>query len=105
LAEEDFGEIFRITPTDSGKGDDAPEEGEEEEEEQPEKVAPRPSKRPMGGSSGVDAAPSAEGPVKKPKTAPTKGPPRLDSKWVERERIKMLATSGKGDRPKQPGSA
>ncbi|KAK1685949.1 hypothetical protein QYE76_046797 [Lolium multiflorum] len=105
LAEEDFGEIFRIVAADSGKGDDAPEEEEDEEEEEPEKIAPRPSKLPRGKSSRVDAAPSAEGPVKKPKTAPTKAPPHMDSKRAERERIKMLATSGKGAWPKLPGSA
>jgi hypothetical protein len=33
LAEEDFGEIFRIASTDSGKADEDPEEDEEEEEE------------------------------------------------------------------------
>ncbi|KAM0913770.1 hypothetical protein ACQ4PT_011943 [Festuca glaucescens] len=98
LAEEDFGDIFRIAVADSGKAEETPEEEEEEEEEQTEKYAPRPSKRPRGGSSGPDVDPSAEGSAKKAKTTPAGGPRRLDSKHAERERLKMLATSGKGAR-------
>jgi hypothetical protein len=101
LGEEDFGEIFRISTTDSGRADEA---SEEEEEEETEKYAPRPSKLPRGGSSGAHAAPSAEGSAKKPKTVLAGGPQHLDSRRAERERINMLVTSRKGSRPSLPGA-
>ncbi|KAM0925344.1 hypothetical protein ACQ4PT_004266 [Festuca glaucescens] len=105
LAEEDFGELFRLTAADSGKAEETPEEDDEEEEEQTEKNAPRPSKRPRGGPSGADAGPSAEGSIKKAKTTSAGGPRRLDSKRAERDRIKMLATARKGTRPTLPVAA
>jgi hypothetical protein len=101
LGEEDFGEIFRISTTDSGRADEA---SEEEEEEETEKYAPRPSKLPRGGSSGAHAAPSVEGSAKKPKTVLAGGPQHLDSRRAERERINMLVTSRKGSRPSLPGA-
>jgi hypothetical protein len=104
LGEEDFGEIFRISTTDSGRADEASEEEEEEEEEETEKYAPRPSKLPRGGSSGAHAAPSVEGSAKKPKTVLAGGPQHLDSRRAERERINMLVTSRKGSRPSLPGA-
>ncbi|KAK1604681.1 hypothetical protein QYE76_028354 [Lolium multiflorum] len=100
LAEEDFGEIFLIAAIDTSRADETP----EDDEEQTEKYAPRPSKRPRGGSSGADAAPSTEGSAKKPKTTPAGGPQLLNYEWAEHERINMLATSGKGAQPTLPGA-
>jgi hypothetical protein len=67
-------------------------------------MAPHPSKRPRSKSSGPDVGTSAEGSAKKAKTAPSSGLRRLDSKRAERDRIKMLATAGRGTRPSLLGA-
>ena len=104
MAEDGFRDIFRI-PTNAGKAEEDPEDEDEEEEEAPKKkAAPRATKHPRAKVSGTDAGTSGEASAKKAKTTSPSGPRRLDSRKAERERIKLLATSGKGTRPTLPGA-
>jgi hypothetical protein len=105
LAEDDFRVIFRI-PTDAGKTEEDPEdEDEEEEEEAPKKKsAPRATKRPRAKVSGTDTGTSGEASAKKAKTTAPSGSRRLDSRKAEHDRIKLLATAGKGTRRSLPGA-
>jgi hypothetical protein len=97
LAEGNFRRIFR-QPAEKAKED--PEDGDEDEQA-PKKAAPRATKRLHAKASDSDAGASGEASAKKAKTKP---PPRLDSKKAERDRIKMLATTGNGSRPLLPGA-
>jgi hypothetical protein len=85
LVEEDLRVIFR-TPINTEKAEEDPED--EEEEAPKKKAAPRAPKRPRGKSSRADVETSGEASAKK----------------AERERIKMLATAGRGTRPTLPGA-
>ncbi|KAK1650741.1 hypothetical protein QYE76_068546 [Lolium multiflorum] len=78
--------------------EEVPEDEEEEEEPAPRKVAPRPTKRPRAKAS-APAGASGEASAKKPKVIK---PPPLDSRKAERERLKMLSTTGKRSRPNIP---
>ncbi|KAK1642541.1 hypothetical protein QYE76_060346 [Lolium multiflorum] len=60
--------------------------------------SPRP---PRAKAPGSEAGASGEASAKKPKTIK---PPPLDSRKAERERLKMLATTGKRSRPIIPGA-
>jgi hypothetical protein len=64
-------------------------------------VAPPTAKRPRAKVSGSEAGASGEASAKKAKTKP---PPPLNSKRVERERLKLLDTTGKGARPQIPSA-
>jgi hypothetical protein len=98
LVEDGFRDVFRL-PADAGRVEEDPEKNDEGEDHAPKKVAPRATKHPRANVSGIDAGTSSEAFSKKAKT---KRPPRLDSKKVERDRIKMLSTTGKGSRPLLP---
>jgi hypothetical protein len=100
LAEEDLRTILRV-PVSGDAAEEDPEDNEEEEERAPRKAAPRPTKRPRAKVSGPEVGTSGEASAKKPKV--TKPPP-LDSKKVERERLKLLTTAGKRSRPNIPGA-
>ncbi|KAK1663594.1 hypothetical protein QYE76_051753 [Lolium multiflorum] len=82
------------------RGGGGSDDEEEEEEQAPRKAAP-PSKRPRAKAPGSEAGASGEASAKKPKTIK---PPPLDSRKAERERLKMLATTGKRSRPIIPGA-
>jgi hypothetical protein len=99
LAEDGFRDVFRL-PTDVGRAEEDPEDEDEGEEKIPKKAAPHSPKCPCSKVSGIDAGTSGEASAKK---ARTKAPPRLDSKKVQRDRIKLLATAGRGSGPQLPG--
>lgn len=99
MAEDSFRYVFRL-PTDAGKGEEDPEDDDEGEEQVPKKAAPR-AKRPCANVSSTDAGNSGEASAKKAKT---KVPPRHDSKKAERDRIKLMATAGRGSHPQIPGA-
>jgi hypothetical protein len=106
LVEEDLRIFFRI-PADTGKTEEDPEDEDEEEEEEDapkKKAVPRAPKHPRAKASSAGARTSGEASTKKEKTATPSGPRRYDSKKAERERIKMLASSGRGTRPTLPGA-
>ncbi|KAK1616625.1 hypothetical protein QYE76_022142 [Lolium multiflorum] len=94
LADDGFRNIFRV-PASAGRVEEDPEDGDEGDEQAPKKAVPRVIKRLRAKVSGTDAGTSGEASAKKAKTKP---PPRLDSKKAERDRIKLLATTGKGSR-------
>ncbi|KAK1618975.1 hypothetical protein QYE76_024492 [Lolium multiflorum] len=100
LAEENLRAILRV-PISGDAAEEVPDDEEEEEEQASRKAAPRPSKRPRAKASGSEAGASGEASAKKPKTIK---PPLLNSKKVERECLKMLATAGKRSLPIIPGA-
>ncbi|KAK1680707.1 hypothetical protein QYE76_041555 [Lolium multiflorum] len=91
LAEEDFRAVLRV-PVSGGPAEEDPEEDDEEEEQAPKNVAPRPTKRPRAKVSGTDAGASGEASAKKAKFVK---PPSLESRKVERDRLRLLTTTGK----------
>jgi hypothetical protein len=101
LAEDGFRDVFHL-PVDAGRAEEDPKDEDEEEEQAPKKKsAPRAPKRPHAKVFGTDTGTSGEASAKK---ARTKAPPRLDSKKAERDRIKLLATTGRRSRPQLPGA-
>jgi predicted flap endonuclease-1-like 5' DNA nuclease len=94
LAEEDFRSILRV-PVSGDVAEEDPEEDDEEEEQAPKKAATRAIKRPRAKVSGTEAGASSEASAKRAKTKP----PPLDSKRAERDRLKLLSTTGSGSRP------
>ncbi|KAK1677143.1 hypothetical protein QYE76_037991 [Lolium multiflorum] len=100
FAEDSFKDVFRLPV--AGMAEEDPEDDDEEEEQAPKKkAAPHVPKRPRAKVSSTDAGTIGEASAKK---ARTRAPPRLDSKKAERDRIKLLATAGKGSRPLLPGA-
>ncbi|KAK1665899.1 hypothetical protein QYE76_054058 [Lolium multiflorum] len=100
LAEENLRTILRV-PVSGDTAEEVPDDEEEEEGQAPRKAAPRPPKRPRAKAPSSEAGASGEAFAKKPKAIK---PPPLDSRKAERERLKMLATSGKRSRPIIPGA-
>jgi hypothetical protein len=100
LAEDSFRNILRV-PASAEETEEDPEDGDEGEEQAPKKIAPRAAKRPRAKVSGPKAVASGKTSTKKAKTKPLL---HVDSKKVERDRIKLLATAGKGSRPIIPGA-
>ncbi|KAK1615228.1 hypothetical protein QYE76_020745 [Lolium multiflorum] len=99
FAEDGFRYVFRL-PSDAERVEEDPEDGDEGGEQAPKKASPS-AKRPRAKVFGSDAGTSGEASAKKAKTKP---PPRLESKKAERDRIKLLATVGRGSRPLLPGA-
>ncbi|KAK1693875.1 hypothetical protein QYE76_010572 [Lolium multiflorum] len=100
LAEDSFRNVIRVLASAEGAEEDL-EDDDEEEEQAPKKVAPRTAKRHRAKVSGFEAGASGEASAKKAKTKPS---PPLNSKKEEHERLKLLATTGKGSRPLIPGA-
>jgi hypothetical protein len=99
LAEENFRNVIRVPASTEGAEEDP--EDDDEEEQAPKKAASRTAKHPRAKVSRSKAGANGEASAQ---MAKTKLPPPLDSKKAERERLKLLSTSGKGSRPLIPGA-